>query len=148
MKTSLTLAVPLLLATTFGCASMQKRFDAVYPGMSSQGVVETMHGGPTRAQEFGDGSTAWYYGEDRCVLIREDKVVAKERTQDSTTVDAVVVSLKDSRKALCAPQGSAEARHEQRIETPVGSFKGTIDPKAIKEKVIETRDTLLGEPTR
>ncbi|HYO54292.1 hypothetical protein [Archangium sp.] len=139
---------PLLLAAAAavtGCASIPKpHFDAIYPGMPSREVVDAMRGGPNRAQEFSDGSTAWYYGEDQCVLIRDDKVVAKERTEVDTSVDTGVVSLKNSRKALCAPQGMAEARNEQQIETPFGSFKGTIDPEAIKNTVIKTKDELLG----
>lgn len=141
---------PLLLAAAAaavtGCASSPKpNFDAIYPGMHSQQVVEAMQGGPSRAREFGEGSTAWYYGEDQCVLMREDKVVSKERTQENTSVDAVVVSLKNSTKAMCAPPGMGEARSEQEIDTPIGTFKGTIDPAAIKNKVIETKKELVGD---
>ena len=133
-------------AAASGCASTPKPdFQAIYPGMHSRQVVEAMHGGPSRAQEFGDGSSAWYYGDDRCVLIRDEKVVSKQQTQESTSVDAVVVSVKNSTKASCAPAGMAEARSEQEIVTPVGTFKGRIDPGAIKEKVKETRDDLLGK---
>lgn len=148
MKTSLTLLSALSLVAATGCASMNSRFNSVYPGMSSQAVAETMETGPTRAQEYGDGSSAWYYGEDLCVLMREDKVVAKDRTQEKTRVNAGIVALSDSRKAVCAPEGQAQARDEQVIHTPVGSFKGTIDPKAIKAKVIETKNELVGDSPR
>lgn len=148
MKTLLQLAVALSFVALSGCASMHSRFKNVYPGMSSQAVVQTMESGPSRAQEYADGSTAWYYGEDLCVLIRQDKVVAKERTEERTTVDAVVVSLKDSQKAMCAPEGMGQARNEQRIDTPLGSFKGTLDPAAIKSKVLKTRDDLVGDSAK
>jgi hypothetical protein len=135
-------------AAASGCASSPKPdFRSIYPGMHSRQVVEAMRGGPSRAQEFGDGSSAWYYGEDQCVLIRDEKVVSKQETQESTAVDAVVVSVKSSTKATCAPVGMAEARSEQEISTPVGTFKGSIDPGAIKEKVKETRDDILGKST-
>ena len=148
MKTLLRLAAPLCFMALSGCASMQSRFNTLYPGMSSHEVVQTMESGPSRAQEFSDGSTAWYYGEDHCVLIRQDKVVAKERTRDRTTVDALVVALKDSQKALCAPEGMGAARTEQQIVTPVGTFKGTIDPAAIKARVIETKNQLVGDSVK
>jgi hypothetical protein len=139
---------PLLLAAAAlaGCASAPKpNFAAIYPGMHSKQVVEAMLSGPTRSQEFSDGSSAWYYGEDQCVLIRDEKVVSKQETQENTSVDAVVVSLKSSTKATCAPPGMAEAKSEQEIDTPVGTFKGSINPGAIKDKVIETTNELVGD---
>jgi hypothetical protein len=139
---------PLLLvaAAVTGCASSPKpNFNAIYPGMHSQQVVEAMLSGPSRSQEFSDGSAAWYYGEDQCVLIRDEKVISKQQTQENTSVDAFVVSLKNSTKATCAPEGMAEAKHEQEIDTPVGTFKGTIDPKAIKNKMIKAKDELVGD---
>jgi type IV pilus biogenesis protein CpaD/CtpE len=144
---------PLLLAAAAaavtGCASSPKpNFNAIYPGMHSQQVVEAMQGGPSRSQEFSDGSSAWYYGEDQCVLIRDQKVVSKQQTQENTSVDAVVVSLKNSTKATCAPPGMAQAKNEQEIETPIGTFKGSIDPKAIKNKVIGTKKELAGDSSK
>lgn len=146
MKLSLKVVVPVVLAASLGCATTESRFNKVYPGMSSASVAETMKGGPSRAQEFGEGSTAWYYGEDFCMLLRDDKVVAKESTREIVSMNAGVVALKDVQKAQCAPPGMAgEARKEQMIRTPVGSFKGNIDPKAIKEKALETKDALVGD---
>ncbi len=141
---------PLLLAAAAiavtGCASSPKpNFAAIYPGMHSRDVVQAMQGGPSRAQEFSDGSSAWYYGEDQCVLIRDEKVVTKQQTQEDTAVDAVVVSLKNSTKALCAPAGTAQAKSEQEINTPIGTFKGTLNPGAIKNKVIDTKNELVGD---
>jgi outer membrane protein assembly factor BamE (lipoprotein component of BamABCDE complex) len=144
---------PLLLAAAAaaitGCASSPKpNFSAVYPGMHSQQVVAAMQGGPTRSQEFSDGSAAWYYGEDQCVLIRDEKVISKQETQENTSVDAVVVSLKNSTKATCAPAGMAEAKSEQEIDTPVGTFKGSINPGAIKDKMIKTKNELVGDSVK
>ncbi|ATB32985.1 hypothetical protein [Melittangium boletus] len=148
MKIPFKLVVPLLLSASFGCATTQSRFNSVYPGMPSRGVVETMEGGPSRAQEFGDGSTAWYYGDDFCLLLRDDKVVAKDSTQEKVSVNAGVVALKEVQKAQCAPPGTAEVQTEQMIRTPVGSFKGSIDPEAIKNKARETRDALVGDSVK
>ncbi|WP_434390087.1 hypothetical protein [Melittangium boletus] len=146
MKLSSAFVVPMLLALSSGCASTESRFKKVYPGMSSASVAETMKGGPSRAQEFGEGSTAWYYGDDFCMLLRDDKVVAKESSSEKISMNAGVVALKDVQKAQCAPVGmEGEVRTEQMIRTPMGSFKGTIDPKAIKEKALETKEALVGD---
>ncbi|AKQ65562.1 putative lipoprotein [Myxococcus hansupus] len=127
------LSAALALATV-GCAT--SGFDKLYPGMSSHQVVEAMGSGPSRAQEYPDSSTAWYYGDDRCVLMRDDKLVAKATSEDNATINTPMVSVRDTSKALCAPEGYAAAeQRQQTIETPFGSLKGNIDPKAAYEKV-------------
>ncbi|WP_426752840.1 hypothetical protein [Myxococcus sp. Y35] len=134
------LSAALALVFT-GCATSS--FEKLYPGMSSHQVVEVMGSGPTRAQEFPDNSTAWYYGEDRCVLMRDDKLVAKATSEDTTTINTPVVSVRDTSKALCAPEGYAtQEKREQTIETPFGNVKGNIDPKAAMEKV---KDVITGK---
>ncbi len=133
MRFSFLTAALALVAT--GCAT-SGGFDKLYPGMSSKEVVEAMGTGPSRAQEYPDRSTAWYYGEDRCVLMREDKLVAKATSENTTTVDTPVVSVRDTRKAYCAPEGYAhEQKREQEIETPFGTIKGDLDPAAAVKKV-------------
>ncbi|MFP2923808.1 hypothetical protein ACLESO_01070 [Pyxidicoccus sp. 3LG] len=118
-----------------GCAT-SGGFDKLYPGMSSQAVVEAMGSGPSRAQEFPDTSTAWYYGEDRCVLMRDDKVVSKATSEDTTSVDTPIVSVRDTSKALCAPEGYASGeKREQAIDTPFGTIKGDLNPAAAVKKV-------------
>ncbi|MBZ4421739.1 outer membrane protein assembly factor BamE [Myxococcus sp. RHSTA-1-4] len=141
MRTSLLTAAALAFAAA-GCAT-SGGFDKLYPGMSSQQVVEAMGSGPSRAQEFPDKSTAWYYGEDRCVLMREDKLVAKATSEDNTSIDTPVVSVRDTSKALCAPEGyvSSEKR-QQEIDTPFGTYKGNIDPSAAVKKV---KDMVTGQ---
>ncbi|QSQ25250.1 hypothetical protein JY651_10100 [Pyxidicoccus parkwayensis] len=124
-----------LAFATAGCAT-SGGFDKLYPGMSSREVVDAMGHGPTRAQEFPDQSTAWYYGEDRCVLMREDKVVSKATSEDNTSVDTPIVSVRDTSRALCAPEGYAgKEKREQEIDTPFGTYRGNIDPSAAVKKV-------------
>ncbi|MFP2903657.1 hypothetical protein ACLESD_00995 [Pyxidicoccus sp. 3LFB2] len=130
---------PLLTAAlafvATGCAT-SGGFDKLYPGMSSSQVVEAMGTGPSRAEEFPDKSTAWYYGDDRCVLMREDKLVTKATSTDTTSVDTPFVSMRDTEKALCAPEGHAsKAKREKEIETPFGTIKGDLDPSAAVKKV-------------
>lgn len=118
-----------------GCAT-SGGFDKLYPGMSSREVVEAMGDGPTRAQEFPDQSTAWYYGEDRCVLMRDDKVVSKATSKDTTSVDTPIVTVRDTSLALCAPEGYASPeKREQAIDTPFGTYRGNLDPSKAVQKV-------------
>ena len=134
MRLSFLTAAALAFATA-GCAT-SGGFDKLYPGMSSQQVVEAMGQGPSRAQEFPDKSTAWYYGDDRCVLMREDKLVSKATSEDNTAIDVGVVAVRDTTKALCAPEGHAsKEKREQEIDTPFGTYRGNIDPSAAVKKV-------------
>jgi hypothetical protein len=131
---SLLITAALALAAT-GCAS-SGGFKQLYPGMTSAQVAETMGRGPTRAQEFADGSSAWYFGEDRCVLMRDDKIVSKATTEENASVDTPLVTVRDTSKALCVPPGYAvQGKSQQEIDTPFGTFKGNIDPAAISNKV-------------
>lgn len=111
-----------------GC-STTGGFQKLYPGMTAREVVDAMGQGPTRAHEFPDKSTAWYYGEDRCVLMRDDKLVAKATSKDRIAVDTPVVSIRDTAKAWCAPEGYAdEGPSEHQVETPFGTIKRDINP--------------------
>lgn len=113
------------VATVTGCASGPRpNFNAIYPGMTSQQVAQAMQGGPSRAQEFPDGSSAWYYGEDQCVLLREDKVVTKDRTQEKETLAvAGVGAMRETQKAFCAPAGVARPEKDQELDTPFGTVR-------------------------
>ncbi|NNB86253.1 hypothetical protein HI113_07605 [Corallococcus exiguus] len=130
MRPSL-LSVLLALATT-GCAA--PGFEKLYPGMTAAQVADTMGRGPARAQEFADGSAAWYFDEDHCVLMREHVLVAKSTTETRAAVRTPVASLEDATKAWCGPPGT-DGKREQRLETPFGTFKGTVDPAAVTEQV-------------
>lgn len=112
-----------LIATAAGCASGPRpNFNAIYPGMPSQQVVQAMQGGPSRSQPFPDGSSAWYYGEDQCVLMREDKVVTKDATHESESASiAGVASLHETQKAFCAPAGVARPDSRKDLDTPFGT---------------------------
>ncbi|RKG73990.1 hypothetical protein [Corallococcus terminator] len=132
MRPSLMTAV-LALATT-GCAT--SGFEQLYPGMTPAQVANTMGRGPARAQEFQDSSSAWYFDEDHCVLMRDNVLVGKSTTQTRTAVHTPVGTLKDQDKAFCGPPGSeGNANREQTLQTPLGTFKGTVDPAAVTEQV-------------
>jgi hypothetical protein len=130
---SLLLTSALALATS-GCAA--RGFEHLYPGMTAAQVADAMGRGPARAQEFGDGSAAWYFDEDHCVLMRDHLLVAKDTSRTRVAVKTPVATLKDQDKAWCGPPGtSADTPRQQTLQTPFGTFKGTVDPAAVTEQV-------------
>jgi hypothetical protein len=127
------------LAAATGCATTKSKFESIYPGMTSQQVVQVMEAGPSQAKEFPDGSSAWYYGEDRCVLLRDDKVVTKDRTQENeTTAIPGLASVRETKKAFCAPAGVAAPTTQKEIDTPFGTVKGDLDTGRIQDRVLGT----------
>jgi outer membrane protein assembly factor BamE (lipoprotein component of BamABCDE complex) len=131
------------VAAVTACASGPRpNFNAIYPGMSSQQVVQSMQGGPSKTQEFADGSNAWYYGEDHCVLMREDKVVSKQRTEERETMSvAGLGGLRETNKAFCAPAGVAAPKSAQELDTPFGTVR---NPGAIIDGVKNTTREVVG----
>jgi hypothetical protein len=137
-----------VLATAAGCASGPRpNFNAVYPGMPTQQVVQAMQGGPTRAQAFPDGSSAWYYGEDQCVLVRDEKVITKDTTQDREAASFVgVASVHEKQKAFCAPEGVDRPKSQADIATPFGTVHnagGIVD--GVKNTVKDVKDVVSGD---
>ncbi|MBU8897811.1 hypothetical protein DRW03_07245 [Corallococcus sp. H22C18031201] len=117
-----------------GCASAGG-FDKLYPGMTAAQVAETMGRGPTQAEPFAEGWAAWYYGEDRCVLMRDDKLVGKSVTEERAALNTPVISVRDTVRAQCLPPGLAgKSAHQQEIDTPFGTIKGNIDPATLSTR--------------
>ena len=107
-------------------------FSAVTPGMNSAELTATMGEGPTRAQEFQDGSVAWFYGSNRCVLLRNDVVVTKDRTTHERGVSTPWGSMSQEKPAQCAPAGERVDNTRTNIHTPLGTFQ-TQDAKTRKQ---------------
>src|SRR4051812_47951968 len=84
------LLVAAFLITLAGCASSpEKRFNDIRPGMDEERVSKTMGEGPTRFEDIANTQySSWYWGDDRCVLFKDRKVVAKDssRTGNDVTV--------------------------------------------------------------
>lgn len=131
------------VAAVTGCASGPRpNFNAIYPGMTSQQVVQSMQSGPSKTQEYADGSHAWYYGEDQCVLMREDKVVSKQRTEEKETMSVVgVASVRETQKAFCAPAGVQAPKSAQELDTPFGTVR---NPGAIVDGVKNKAREVVG----
>ncbi|MBJ6765799.1 hypothetical protein JGU66_34020 [Myxococcaceae bacterium JPH2] len=132
MRTSRFTAICALALT--GCASTGG-FDKLYPGMTAAQVAETMGRGPTQAEPYADGWAAWYYGEDRCVLMRDDKLVGKSVSEERAALNTPVLSVRDTARAQCSPPGVAgKPARRQEIDTPFGTIKGNIDPATLSNR--------------
>ncbi|WP_052519073.1 hypothetical protein [Archangium violaceum] len=111
MRIRETAAALTLLFLSSGCAN---RFKQLYPGMTRQQVVEQMERAPSRTELFEDGYSAWYYGEDQCLLFQQDVVVAKQRTEVTTNVKTPLGSLREELKPQCLPPGVTRPRRVER----------------------------------
>lgn len=107
-------------------------FSAVTPGMNSADLTAMMGEGPTSAREFQDGSVAWFYGPNRCVLLREDRVVTKEMTTRERGVSTRWGSMTKETPAQCAPAGERVENTRTQVHTPLGTFQ-TQDPANQKQ---------------
>ncbi len=117
MQVSAVLLLPLMV----GCSSP---FRHVYPGMTGAQVAEVMKAGPTRTEQFERGYTAWYYGEDRCVLLEDDKVVSKQQSQERDSVSTPFVTVNETVRAQCLPPGvERPQKREVEIQTPLGGIE-------------------------
>lgn len=125
----------LVAIAVLGCGGTRRAsgFPQIAPGMTSQQVYDLMGYGPSKAQEFKDGSVAWFYGENACVRLREDLVVAKEVTENTSNVHTPWGGMTQKRVAQCAPAGEAVESSQTRIYTPLGSVN-VPTPKATGTK--------------
>lgn len=122
-----------LLASTalMGCAH-NSGFRQLAPGMTTQQVYDLMGSGPSKAREFKDGSVAWFYGNNACVRIREDLVVAKEVTEENANVWTPWVGVTQQRIAQCAPPDETVDSVRTDVHTPFGTFSGGGTGKPVK----------------
>ncbi|HZH13065.1 MAG TPA: hypothetical protein VE057_01750 [Archangium sp.] len=118
MKQSLAI---LVLAVCSGCAN---HFKQLYPGMTGQQVAEVMTSGPSRTEEFPEGYSAWYYGDEQCLLLRDNTVVAKQETEGKSEVYTPLGFVREEIHAQCLPPGvSRPERREREIRTPIGGIR-------------------------
>lgn len=92
MRVLLTLTGVVL---AFGCAHP---FSRIQPGMNSTEVRGTTGDvAPSNVVPWSGGAQSWYYGGDRCILIVDDKVVAKYSPDDAPT---------GTTPSICVPPGA------------------------------------------
>ena len=125
MKTSLNARLALrsvvifTILTVMGCASAQKNFDNVTPGMSEKDVRSTM-GGPSRFESISETNyTAWHWGEDYCVLFKDNKVVGKDASQAGKNASLGPAKYEEKQAAQClAPGQTATTGNSRTINIP------------------------------
>lgn len=126
MRTPFIIFGLLTIFVASGCASREARFENIVPGMSTEEVRKTMKGGPTRFEEVAQTEfTAWYWGEDQCVLFKGGKAVAKDSSQIGQSVKVGPGQYEEKRQALClAPGKVAEGTTERIVNIPgIGRIK-------------------------
>jgi hypothetical protein len=133
------LAALVGLATLAGCAG---GFSQIAPGMTSTQVNEVMGRGPSNAREFNDGSVAWFYGQDACIRLREDKVVAKEVSEHRGGINTPWVSFEDVRRAQCAPKAEEVDSGQLNVYTPVGVISA---PSSVVKEVTQQQPADAGQ---
>lgn len=118
------IAVVIGLVFLSACATTGSKFAKIYPGMMADEVAKTMERGPSRVEPFPEGYASWSYGDDRCLLVKDEKVVAKDETQVKGSIDTPWGGAKERKLAQCVPPGQAKSKKvEREIETPFGTIK-------------------------
>ena len=122
LKTTLILGVAFLLVS---CASSGKKFAKIYPGMTVEQVGTVMETGPSQVQTLSDGYASWYYGEDRCLLMKDEKVISKDQSKDDGGIEIFGIGgARQRRLAECVAPGQERTKKiERSIETPWGTMK-------------------------
>lgn len=109
----------LLAVITTGCAHV---FERIQPGMTSADVralTEPEGVGPSEVVTYPPNAQAWYYGEDRCILLVDDRVVQKNLTKtQAVAVVPGVAAVSQTSKALCAPPGAEAPDNRTNIFVP------------------------------
>lgn len=111
------LAVLVLVAS--GCVHV---FERIQPGMTSADVralTEPEGVGPSEVVSYPPNAQAWYYGEDRCILLVDDRVVQKNVTKTQrVAVVPGIAHVSQTSKAVCAPPGAEAPDNRTNIYVP------------------------------
>lgn len=100
----------LVLFTTVVTLACAHPFSRIQPGMNSTEVRGTTGDvAPTNVVPWGASAQSWYYGGDRCILIVDDKVVAKYSPDDAPT---------GTTEAICVPPGAQPAPAPAPVPAP------------------------------
>lgn len=120
-----------VIALGFGCASQEKRFEDIVPGMSVEDVRDTMKAGPSRFENIANTNySAWYWENEYCVLFKDQKVVAKDSRVESRNMSVGPGKYSEVHLPQClAPGQTAESATERSVNIP-GIGKVTL-PKSL-----------------
>ncbi len=75
--------------------------------MNGQEVAQAMGGrGPMEIRLYEQGYASWYYDEDRCVLMKDNLVMAKDVSREEVGANVVGVGgFSIRQRAQCLPPG-------------------------------------------
>jgi hypothetical protein len=115
----------MLTIMMVSCASTGSKFGKLYPGMTSDQVVQTMEKGPSKVEQFPEGYASWYYGENHCLLMKEEKIITKSQTEEKEVIGIPELGgMKEKKKAECIPPYMKSAKKvEREVETPFGTIR-------------------------
>mgnify|MGYP001606823770 CR=1 FL=1 len=119
------LFIGIVLIAASSCASMNKKFAKLYPGMTVGQINETLGRGPDLVEPYSDGYASWYYGEDRCILVKDEQLVTKDVSKETGGISVMGMGgASEKRLAECVPPGQQRTKKVVRsVETPWGSVR-------------------------
>lgn len=131
MNKRLSVLVFCIVAIGFGCASQQKHFEDIVPGMSTGDVRKAMKDGPTRFENIANTNfAAWYWKDEFCVLFQENKVVGKDSRQEGRNVKLGPGQYEEARLPQCLAPGQTALNSTERTVNIPGIGKVTL-PKSL-----------------
>jgi hypothetical protein len=78
---------------------------------------------PTRVAAFPDDYASWYYKEDYCLLVKDDKVVGKSESERRASSYVEGVAISSTELAQCLPPGLyARPTTLTQVSSPLGTF--------------------------
>jgi hypothetical protein len=89
-------------------------FPKIQPGMSTSEIRTLGDEGPSHVVPYESNAQAWFYGDDQCILVVNDHVLLKERTQTRVTASIPgVASMRQQTKAACYPPGMETGSNQE-----------------------------------
>lgn len=114
-----------VFVTITGCTA--RRFATITPGMTEAQVMTAMKSAPDEVKRFDERYAAWFYGDDRCLLMEQGAVVGKEVSSEDRfpTPGGGMVSIEHA--PVCAPPGvQKEREHTVTINSGRGFGRFTV----------------------
>jgi hypothetical protein len=105
MYKTIVLVATVIISTS--CMTQNKRFATIEEGMTQDKVKEIMAKPPTNFHKFNDQFVSWNYGENRCVLFKDAKVLSTSRTVKKTILDVPFYQKDEITMAACNPEGKS-----------------------------------------
>jgi hypothetical protein len=96
-----------LSVVSLSACNPHRHYMAVAPGMTQDEVRETMQQRPTAFFDHGLGHVTWQYGDEYCVLFKDNAVISKNIMQPTAETTARKGKTNTSRKDKTATPPAA-----------------------------------------